>query len=155
MTLRKKKSVLRVATKESAAKFNRMFAEAKDLAADWVAAFHRLPLLAQNEAYNLLMADEPFVWLPVLEDHRRRALLGQRDRYKTGPRMKQARLEERHRIIDTLIAQGMKGEKEIFKFLQEHHGDLVRTKKGTIGSKDMMKTYGKACRRRENCNSLR
>lgn len=142
-------------TKAGAEKFNRELAEAKGKAAEWVDAFHRLSLPAQNEAYNLLMADTstPFGRHCVLDDQRRRGIISQRDRYKAGPRLKRAHLEERHLIIDNLIAQGIKGEKEIFSFLQEHHNDLVRTKKGPINPKDMMKTYRKARKPGGNCNS--
>jgi hypothetical protein len=134
--------------KGGAAKFNRDLAAAKEEAAEWVDAYRRLSPFAQNEAYNLLMADAstPFGRLCSFLDMARRGLRAQRDKYKTGPRQKRARLEERHRIIDKLIDQGIKGEEEIFRFLQEHHGGLVRTTKGNIGSKDMMKTYRKARR---------
>ncbi len=65
---------------------------------------------------------------------------------RKGPRLKRERVQKRHEEIDRARAAGITDDEGLFRFMQEHHPDLIRIKKRFISAKQMMREY-RAARR--------
>ncbi len=66
-----------------------------------------------------------------------------------GPRLKHERVQERHAAIDKAVEAGITGDEGLYRFMMEHHPELIRKGKGKlefISIRQMMRQYREAKR---------
>jgi hypothetical protein len=69
---------------------------------------------------------------------------------RKGPRQKRERVQRRHEEIDKAIEVGITSDEDLFRFMKEHHPDLIRKgKRDFISLQQMMRLYREARRSRE------
>jgi hypothetical protein len=100
-------------------------------------------LLCHDEIASLAFdqAREYCKWYAAQAEHYASKLANQ----GKGPRLQRELVQKRHEKMDKAISTGITDEGALFRFMQEHHPDLIRTGKGKkkrfISPKQMMREF--------------